>query len=198
MLSFRLHFHHWPSRKLSKHWLSRKLLFDNLEYNRWRKFLQNDISISVLSCRPVTLISPLRSASFLFQRPYHVSTPKPGCSYWHFGSIIYSYTVQFNSSLLWRHDGCDGVSLHQLYDCLLNRSFMCRSKKTSKLRVTGLCSGNSPVTGEFPAQMASNAENVSIWLRHYVSYGPLLRHHHTVTDWMNRWVTDWKKCPVVK
>ena len=36
----------------------------------------------------------------------------------------------------------------------------------SKLRVTGLCVGNSPVTGEFPAQMASNAENNSIWLRH--------------------------------
>ena len=35
-------------------------------------------------------------------------------------------------------------------------------KKTSKLRVIGLCAGNSPVTGEFPAQMASNAENVSI------------------------------------
>ena len=33
---------------------------------------------------------------------------------------------------------------------------------TSKLRVTGLCAGNSPATGEFPAQMASNAENVSI------------------------------------
>ena len=32
-----------------------------------------------------------------------------------------------------------------------------------KLRVTDLCAGNSPVTGEFPAQMASNAENVSIW-----------------------------------
>ena len=27
-----------------------------------------------------------------------------------------------------------------------------RSKKISKLRVTGLCVGNSPVTGEFPAQ----------------------------------------------
>ena len=38
-----------------------------------------------------------------------------------------------------------------------------RSKKTSKLRVTGLCAGNSPVTGEFPAQMASNVENVFIW-----------------------------------
>ena len=42
-------------------------------------------------------------------------------------------------------------------------------KKTSKLRVTGLCAENSPVTGEFPAQMASNAENVSIWCRHHFS-----------------------------
>ena len=41
-------------------------------------------------------------------------------------------------------------------------------KKTSKLCVTGLCVGNSPGTGEFPAQMASNAENVSIWWRHQV------------------------------
>ena len=32
------------------------------------------------------------------------------------------------------------------------------SKKTSKLRVTGLCEGNSPVTGELPAQRASNAK----------------------------------------
>ena len=50
---------------------------------------------------------------------------------------------------------------------LLNRLFRRRSKKTSKLRVTGLCAGNSTVTGEFPAQMASNAENVSIWWRHH-------------------------------
>ena len=39
-------------------------------------------------------------------------------------------------------------------------------QKISKLRVTGVCVGNSPVIGEFPAQMASNAENVSIWWRH--------------------------------
>ena len=44
-------------------------------------------------------------------------------------------------------------------------------EKTSKLRVNGLCAGNSPVTGEFPAQMASNAENVSIWWRHHVIMG---------------------------
>ena len=42
-----------------------------------------------------------------------------------------------------------------------------RSKKTSKLHITGLCEGNSPVTTEFPAQRASNAENVSIWWHHH-------------------------------
>ena len=70
-------------------------------------------------------------------------------------------------SSLWRHNRCDGVSNHQPHNCLLNRWFMRRSKKTSKLRVTGLSAGNSPVTGEFPAQMASNAENFSIWWRHH-------------------------------
>ena len=39
-------------------------------------------------------------------------------------------------------------------------------KKTPKLIVTGLCAGNSPVTGEFDAQRANNAEDVSIWWRH--------------------------------
>ena len=61
--------------------------------------------------------------------------------------------------LQWRHNGCDAVSNHQPYNCLLNSLFKRRSKKTSELRVIGLC--------EFPAQMASNAENVSIWWRHH-------------------------------
>ena len=46
--------------------------------------------------------------------------------------------------LHWRHNDHDGVSDHQPYGCLLNRVFRRRSKKTSKLRVTGLCVGNSP------------------------------------------------------
>ena len=80
--------------------------------------------------------------------------------------------MYFNShdlpSLEWRHNGRDSVSNHQPHDCLLNRLFRRRSNKTSKLHVTGLCTGNSLVTGEFLAQMASNAENVSISWRHYV------------------------------
>ena len=71
------------------------------------------------------------------------------------------------NTLRWRHNGCDSVSNHQPRECLLRRLIRRTSKKTSKLRVTGLCAGNSPETGEFPAQMASNAENVSIWWRHH-------------------------------
>ena len=51
--------------------------------------------------------------------------------------------------------------------------FRCRSKKTSKLRVTGLCAGNSRVTSVFPALKASNAENISIWWRHHHGRGAL-------------------------
>ena len=47
-------------------------------------------------------------------------------------------------SLQWRHNDHDGVSNHQPHGCLLNRLFRRRSKKTSKLRVTGLYVGNSP------------------------------------------------------
>ena len=72
----------------------------------------------------------------------------------------------FAHSLQWRHNGRDSVSNHQLHYCLLNGLFRRRSKKTSKIRVTGLLAGISLETGEFPAQMASYTENVSIWWRH--------------------------------
>ena len=66
-----------------------------------------------------------------------------------------------------RHNERDGVPNAQPLDCLPNRVFRHISENTSKLRVAGLCEGNSPVTGWFPAQMASNAENVSIWWRYH-------------------------------
>ena len=71
------------------------------------------------------------------------------------------------TALQWRHNDHDGVLNHQPHGCLINRLFGRRSKKTSKLCVTGLCAGNSPRTGEFPAQMASYAKKVSIWWRHH-------------------------------
>ena len=53
-------------------------------------------------------------------------------------------------TLHWRHNDHDGVSNHQPHGCLLNRLFRHRSKKTSKLRVTGLCVGNSPGPVNYP------------------------------------------------
>ena len=47
-------------------------------------------------------------------------------------------------TLHWRHNDRGGVSDHQPHDCLLSTLFRLRSKKTSKLRGTGLCAGNSP------------------------------------------------------
>ena len=76
--------------------------------------------------------------------------------------------------LQWRHNGCNGVSNHQPHNCLLNRLSRRRSEKTPKHRVTGLCAGNSPVTGEFPAQRASSGETVSIQCRHHVQYCPII------------------------
>ena len=88
----------------------------------------------------------------------------------------------------WHHH--DSVSNHQPRHCLLNRLFRRRSKKTSRLRVTGLCVGNSPGTGEFPAQMASNAKNASNWWRHhgYATHGIQCRQswgkaHNVSTMW---------------
>ena len=72
-----------------------------------------------------------------------------------------------DNTLQWRHNEHDGIWNHLPHDCLLNRLFKHRSKKTLKLGVTGLCEGNSPVAGEFPAQMASNTELVSIWWCHH-------------------------------
>ena len=66
------------------------------------------------------------------------------------------------------------TSLTIVYSTVYSRR---RSKKTPKPRVTGLCEGNSPVTGEFPAQRASSAENVSIWWRHHASIGEFTRNY---------------------
>ena len=74
---------------------------------------------------------------------------------WHI-HLIFQIMMQFdfswtrapdmpaNLTSRWCHNGRDGVSNHQPRDCLLKRLLRRKSKKTSKLRVTGLCAGNSP------------------------------------------------------
>ena len=57
----------------------------------------------------------------------------------HFGDW---YLKHFWGTLHWRHNEHDGVSTYRRHDCLPKRLFRHRSKKTSKLCVTGLCVGN--------------------------------------------------------
>ena len=60
-----------------------------------------------------------------------------------FSVIVRSvHCVEIETALQWRHKDHDGVSNHKPHDCLLSRLFRHISKKTSKLRVTGLCEGN--------------------------------------------------------
>ena len=72
-------------------------------------------------------------------------------------------------SVHWRHNGCDSVSNHQPHDCLLRQPLI---QTQIKENIKAPC--HRPLCGEFtgdrwiPAQMASNAENVSIWWRHHV------------------------------
>ena len=72
--------------------------------------------------------------------------------------------------------------------------FRRRSKKTSKLRVSGLCGGNSPVTGEFPAQRASDAGNVSIWWRHHGKGNHECVQLIISPRWHYLWHSDETKC----
>ena len=82
------------------------------------------------------------------------------------------------------------TSVYSVYSTVFRR----RSKKISKLRVTGLCEGNSPVIGEFPSQKASNAENVSIWWCHHGSYSSAFasvkRNHENTAYIMDMYHTE--------
>ena len=75
--------------------------------------------------------------------------------------------VWYWTTVQWRHNERDVASNHRCLDCLLNRLFMRKSKKTLKPPVTGLGEGNPPVTDGLPSRRTSNAENVSIWWRHH-------------------------------
>ena len=140
MSSFWWNFHHWLHWKLSKWQLPVQPVMKIS--SKWRHFRFSDCA---------DIIAALH---------HNVNKGK-------WGTML---MCENHLSLRWRHNDHAGVSNHQPHGCLLNRLFRRKSKKTSKLRVTGLCAGNSPGTGEFPAQMASYAENVSIWWRHHVDH----------------------------
>ena len=80
-------------------------------------------------------------------------------------SLIPQQAFRISYSVRWFHWNHKGrfLSVKMLHLCSVSTVwlFRCRSKKTLKLCLRGLCEGNPP------SQKGSNMENVSIWWRHH-------------------------------
>ena len=154
----------WDLIKLQK-FLFTKLHLKRLFFFAW--YGQSDSREIIKLPRPLWNIDPHVYRSKVWDDKYFHIWLIP-FTHWCLLYMCIQVSDVFYISLQWCHNDRDGVSNHQFRHCLFNRLFRRRSKKTSKLRVTGFCAGNSPVTGEFPAQRAGDVENVSIWWRHHV------------------------------
>ena len=136
------------------------------------------------------------------------------------GYKVHQYPIWSDPGPLWHDIHYDDVIMGTVASQITSLAIVystvfsgCRSKKTSKLSVTGLCAGHSPGIGEFPAQMASNEDNVFIWWRHYVKCSSLITNVKNRSDfeiskepryfaltcrpWGAYYEYIWKKVPVL-
>ena len=112
--------------------------------------------LNILRCAGRSVCTKCRTSSWCLQMSWGQigsRPPKTPCGFDYENSVTW-IIMRNTDTLQWPHNECDGVSHHQLLDCLLNRLFMHRSKTKTKLLVTGLCEGNPPVTGGFSSQGA--------------------------------------------
>ena len=116
---------------------------------RWMQFNRN---LNTLNCKYSNHVLRFYHACYMLVSMSHLGQ-----------SVI----IICMSPLLWRHNDHDSVSNHQPYGCLLNRLFWRRSKKTSKLRVTGLCVGNSPGPVNSPHKWPVTRKMFPFWWRHH-------------------------------
>ena len=144
---------HWNIKNKFQ-WIRIKLQPFNWRKWVWKNRLQNDDHLTLTSMCCVSgnliVVPPLSS---LFSLQYR--------------AITALYMPLKNAvTLQWRHNGRDSVSNHESHDFLLNRYSDADQRKHQSSTSLAFV-GKSPGTGEFPAQMASYAENVSIWWRHH-------------------------------
>ena len=75
-----------------------------------------------------------------------------------------AYSSFMSPTLHWHHNGRDGFSNHETQPFT-----QAQIKENVKLCVTGLCVGNSPVTGEFPHKYP--VKRKTFWWRHHDGLG---------------------------
>ena len=89
----------------------------------------------------------LKSANTFLYFPWNkFNTTRLPLWYWIYFRRITNMYLYFSVenkdlTLQWHHNGRNGISNHQPHDCFLNHLFRRRSKKTSKICITGLCAG---------------------------------------------------------
>ena len=119
--------------------------------------------------------------------------------------------LTFNISFFSYHEGntcISGIRVHwNTYEWSGVRFLLCSPEKYEDTHINiawwrhqietfsallAICAGNSPVPGEFPAQMASNAENVCISWRHHEMYWVVPKWiEHITTNVSNGYEINW-------
>ena len=150
-----------------------------------RLYIHDDVPGEFPAQRPVTrsvgVFFDLRPNKWLSKHWWGWWFETPWCPLWRHCNVrqghavpqAYEKTAQNETYLGWHvhlyhyDDVIMGTIASQIASLTIVYStvYSGADQRTSTLRVTGLCVGNSPGTGEFPAQMASCAKNVSIWWR---------------------------------
>ena len=114
-----------------------------------------------------------------------------------FSAMVYgTYHHRNLISLQQRHNEHDGVSNDQPHDCLLNRLFRRISKKTSKIRVTGLCEGNSPHKGPVTREMFP-FDDVIILFEMFVRVANQQQPSLISQEWWHPWAFADHYCDVI-
>ena len=75
-----------------------------------------------------------------------------------------------------------GVPNHRQHEWPSKSLFWLTWKNQSSALLT-LCDGNSPLTGRFPSQTASNPESVSVSWRYYISFRIVTTHELLASIW---------------
>ena len=148
-----------------------------VEVCEWISYFIPQLIINYLSTLGLKLVHVSTWSSFwqLWQIAKSRETPS---SVWTSACTV--ITKSGSQTLHWRHNGRNGVPNHRRVDCLLNRMFRHRSKKTSKLCVTGLCEGNDRWPVKYPTQWANIMENDDVIMIYIYGIGGTWRVNQTV------------------
>ena len=104
---------------------------------------------SVAKWTPWPVMYTLFQVTWERSRPlkeYHTFVTSPLTVLMWPGMIDRKWSPELSLTFQLRHNERHGISNHRHLDCSLNSLFRRTSQKTPKLRVTGLCEGNPPVT----------------------------------------------------